>query len=180
MIGIVMGSKSDLDIMRHAAETLETLGLEYEMRVLSAHRCPEAVVEWTTSARGRGMKALICGAGLAAHLAGVVAAGTTLPVLGVPMPGKTLGSADSLYSMVQMPKGIPVATFAIGRSGAINAALFAAAIIAVHDADLATRLANHRESLKDAVLADDAKLQGALQGRSTDEPLAAVIEKAKA
>ncbi len=167
-----MGSKSDLPTMRHAAETLEVIGLPYELRIISAHRRPDATMEWAQGARERGLKVLIAGAGLAAHLPGVVAACTTLPVLGVPMGGSSLSGADSLYSIVQMPRGIPVGTLAIGRSGAVNAALMAASIIAVHDDELAKRLAEHRQSLRAQVTADDESLQKALEARADGQSLA--------
>ena len=133
MIGIVMGSTSDWETMKAAAKVLEEFGVPYEAKAMSAHRTPHAVAEWAPSAQKNGMKAIIAAAGGAAHLAGVVAAHTTLPVLGVPMPSKHLQGLDSLLSTVQMPKGIPVATFAIGEAGAANAALFAVALLALSD-----------------------------------------------
>jgi len=151
MIGIVMGSTSDWETMKAAAKTLEEFGVPYEAKALSAHRTPELVAEWAKSAAGRGMKAIIAGAGGAAHLAGVVAAHTTLPVLGVPMPSKHLQGLDSLLSTVQMPKGIPVATFAIGEAGAANAALFAVAMLALSDKALAQKLADFRKKQSEAV-----------------------------
>ena len=151
MIGIVMGSTSDWETMKAAAKTLEEFGVPYEAKALSAHRTPELVAEWAKSAAGRGMKAIIAGAGGAAHLAGVVAAHTTLPVLGVPMPSKHLQGLDSLLSTVQMPKGIPVATFAIGEAGAANAALFAVAMLALGDKALAQKLAEFRKKQSEAV-----------------------------
>jgi 5-(carboxyamino)imidazole ribonucleotide mutase len=171
VISIVMGSASDLSTMRHAAETLETLGIRYEMKVLSAHRTPDAVHAYTTSARDRGIKVMIAAAGGAAHLAGVIAALTTLPVLGVPIHSASLGGVDSLYSMVQMPGGIPVGTLAVGKAGAINAALLAAAILALSDEGLTQRLAQHREELKDKALSDNARLEKALAGRAPGSPL---------
>jgi 5-(carboxyamino)imidazole ribonucleotide mutase len=134
LVGIIMGSASDWETMQHAAQTLDSLGIAYEKRVISAHRTPKLMYEWGGSARDRGLKVVIAGAGGAAHLAGVAAALTPLPVLGVPMESASLKGLDSLLSMVQMPGGIPVATFAIGKPGAINAALFAAAILALGDA----------------------------------------------
>ena len=131
VIGIVMGSTSDWETMKAAAKVLEEFGVPYEAKAMSAHRTPHAVAEWASSAQKNGMKAIIAAAGGAAHLAGVVAAHTTLPVLGVPMPSKHLQGLDSLLSTVQMPKGIPVATFAIGEAGAANAALFAVALLAL-------------------------------------------------
>jgi len=151
MIGIVMGSTSDWETMKAAAKTLEEFGVPYEAKALSAHRTPELVADWAKSAAGRGMKAIIAGAGGAAHLAGVVAAHTTLPVLGVPMPSKHLQGLDSLLSTVQMPKGIPVATFAIGEAGAANAALYAVAILALSDKALAQKLAEFRKKQSEAV-----------------------------
>ncbi len=151
MIGIVMGSTSDWETMKAAAKMLDEFGVPYEAKSMSAHRTPELVAEWATSAAKRGLKAIIAGAGGAAHLAGVVAAHTTLPVLGVPMPSKHLQGLDSLLSTVQMPKGIPVATFAIGEAGAANAALFVVAILALSDSKLATKLAEFRKKQSEAV-----------------------------
>lgn len=139
-IGIIMGSRSDWPTMRHAAEILETLAVPFETRVVSAHRTPHRMVEYATGARGRGLAAIIAGAGGAAHLPGMVAALTPVPVLGVPVESAALRGVDSLHSIVQMPGGIPVATFAIGKAGAINAALFAAAMLAVSDPAVAARL----------------------------------------
>lgn len=139
-IGIIMGSRSDWPTMRHAAEILETLAVPFETRVVSAHRTPHRMVEYATGARGRGLAAIIAGAGGAAHLPGMVAALTPLPVLGVPVESAALRGVDSLHSIVQMPGGVPVATFAIGKAGAINAALFAAAMLAISDPALAARL----------------------------------------
>ena len=129
LVGIIMGSKTDLEVLNGAVEILKEFGIEHEVRVLSAHRTPEQVLEWSSSAESRGLEVLIAGAGGAAHLPGVVAAKTVLPVLGVPVPSTTLGGADALLSIVQMPKGIPVGTLAIGKSGAANAALLAIAIL---------------------------------------------------
>jgi len=143
MVGIIMGSKSDRDTMRPAAEILDELGIRYEFRVVSAHRTPVAMVEYAQSARDRGISVIIAGAGGAAHLPGMVASLTTLPVIGVPVMTKTLSGVDSLYSIVQMPPGIPVATMAIG--GAKNAGLLAARILAVHNPELATKLAAFSE-----------------------------------
>ncbi len=151
MIGIVMGSTSDWETMKAAAKTLQAFGVPYEAKALSAHRTPDLVAAWARSAHERGLKCLIAGAGGAAHLAGVVAAHTTLPVLGVPMPSKHLQGLDSLLSTVQMPKGIPVATFAIGEAGAANAALFAIAMLALEDAGLAKKLADFRLQQAEAV-----------------------------
>jgi 5-(carboxyamino)imidazole ribonucleotide mutase len=152
LIGIVMGSSSDWETMKAAAKMLEEFGVAYEAKAMSAHRTPQAVAEWTESAPKRGMKCLIAAAGGAAHLAGVVAAHTTLPVLGVPMPSKHLQGLDSLLSTVQMPKGIPVATFAIGEAGAANAALFAIALLALSDPDLQKKLSDFRVKQTEAVL----------------------------
>jgi len=151
VIGIVMGSSSDWETMKAAAKMLDEFGVPYETKAMSAHRTPELVAEWATGAAKRGLKAIIAGAGGAAHLAGVVAAHTTLPVLGVPIPSKHLQGLDSLLSTVQMPKGIPVATFAIGEAGAANAALYAVAILALSDSKLATRLADFRKKQSEAV-----------------------------
>jgi 5-(carboxyamino)imidazole ribonucleotide mutase len=152
LVGIVMGSSSDWETMKAAAKMLEEFGVAYEAKAMSAHRTPQAVAEWTESAPRRGMKCLIAAAGGAAHLAGVVAAHTTLPVLGVPMPSKHLQGLDSLLSTVQMPKGIPVATFAIGEAGAANAALFAIALLALSDPDLQKKLTDFRVKQTEAVL----------------------------
>ena len=137
LVGILMGSDSDWPVMRACAETLKRFDIAYEARVLSAHRTPDAALDYAASAQERGMKVLIGAAGGAAHLAGVLAAKTALPVLAVPMPSKHLQGLDSLLAMVQMPGGIPVATFAIGEAGAVNAALFAVAMLALSDAELA-------------------------------------------
>ena len=152
VIGIVMGSTSDWETMKAAAKVLEEFGVPYEAKAMSAHRTPHAVAEWATSAQKNGMKAIIAAAGGAAHLAGVVAAHTTLPVLGVPMPSKHLQGLDSLLSTVQMPKGIPVATFAIGEAGAGNAALFAVALLALSDSGMAKKLADFRVKQTESVL----------------------------
>ena len=151
LVGIVMGSASDWDVMREAAKQLSDFAVPYEARVLSAHRSPDALFEWVERLSAGGAKCFIAGAGGAAHLAGVVAAKTTVPVLGVPMPSKYLQGLDSLLSMVQMPKGIPVATLAIGEAGAANAGLFAVAMLAQSDARLARRLAGFRSSQAKAV-----------------------------
>ncbi len=151
-VGIVMGSTSDWETMKAAAKMLEEFGVAYDAKAMSAHRTPHQVAEWAEGAAGRGMKAIIAAAGGAAHLAGVVAAHTTLPVLGVPMPSKHLQGLDSLLSTVQMPKGIPVATLAIGEAGAANAALFAVAVLALSDAGLAAKLAEFRRKQTEAVL----------------------------
>lgn len=151
VVGIIMGSQSDWETMRHAAETLDKLSIPHEVRVASAHRTPNRVHQYATTAQQRGLKTIIAGAGGAAHLAGVVAALTPLPVLGVPMQTSSLGGLDSLLSIVQMPAGIPVATFAIGRAGAVNAALLAAAFIALSDPEVARSLAEFRRAQSEAV-----------------------------
>ena len=152
MIGIVMGSSSDWETMKAAAKMLEEFGVKYEAKAMSAHRTPHAVAEWASNAQKNGMKAIIAAAGGAAHLAGVVAAHTTLPVLGVPMPSKHLQGLDSLLSTVQMPKGIPVATFAIGDAGAANAALFAVALLSLSNSELQKKLTDFRRKQTEAVL----------------------------
>ncbi len=144
LVGILMGSRSDWATMRHVSETLEKFGVPSESRVLSAHRTPKETAEYVASAAGRGIEVLVAGAGGAAHLAGVAAAHTTLPVLGVPMESASLKGLDSLLSTAQMPGGIPVATFAIGKPGAVNAALFAVAVLALSRPDLARKLARFR------------------------------------
>jgi 5-(carboxyamino)imidazole ribonucleotide mutase len=152
LVGIIMGSKSDWETMRHAAEMLDRLQVPYEKRVISAHRTPDVAFEYAGTAEERGLKVIIAGAGGAAHLAGVTAAKTTLPVLGVPMESKALRGLDSLLSTVQMPAGIPVGTLAIGEAGAKNAALLAAAILATHDPALRDRLKQFRQQQSQAVL----------------------------
>ena len=147
-----MGSTSDWETMKAAAKVLEEFGVPYEAKAMSAHRTPHAVAEWAAGAQKNGKKAIIAAAGGAAHLAGVVAAHTTLPVLGVPMPSKHLQGLDSLLSTVQMPKGIPVATFAIGEAGAANAALFAVALLALSDTTLNKKLSDFRAKQTEAVL----------------------------
>jgi 5-(carboxyamino)imidazole ribonucleotide mutase len=151
LVGIVMGSQSDWDVMKHAAQQLKDFGIAFEARALSAHRTPDLLVEWIDERVAAGAKCFIAGAGGAAHLAGVVAAKTALPVLAVPMPSKYLQGLDSLLSMVQMPKGIPVATFAIGEGGAANAGLFAVAVLALEDPKLAQALQAFRSAQADAV-----------------------------
>jgi 5-(carboxyamino)imidazole ribonucleotide mutase len=152
-VGVVMGSSSDWEVMQHAALLLKQLGIPFEARVVSAHRTPDLLYEYASTAEARGLKAIIAGAGGAAHLPGMIAAKTIVPVLGVPVPSKYLKGMDSLLSIVQMPKGIPVATFAIGEAGATNAALFAAALIARYDAGLAAQLNDFRRGQSDSVLA---------------------------
>ncbi len=151
-IGIIMGSNSDWAVMEHAARVLEQFGVAYEAKVVSAHRTPDLMFEYAKSAQARGLQAIIAGAGGAAHLPGMVASQTTLPVLGVPVPSKYLRGEDSLLSIVQMPKGVPVATFAIGEAGAANAALFAVSLLANHDAALAQKLADFRARQTQTVL----------------------------
>ncbi|EGC18512.1 N5-carboxyaminoimidazole ribonucleotide mutase [Kingella denitrificans] len=151
-IGIIMGSNSDWAVMEHAARMLEQFGVAYEAKVVSAHRTPDLMFEYAKSAQQRGLQAIIAGAGGAAHLPGMVASQTPLPVLGVPVPSKYLRGEDSLLSIVQMPKGVPVATFAIGEAGAANAALFAVSLLANHDAALAQKLADFRTRQTQTVL----------------------------
>jgi 5-(carboxyamino)imidazole ribonucleotide mutase len=156
LVGIVMGSANDWDVMQHAARQLKDFGVSFESKALSAHRTPELLAAYVRDAAAGGTKCFIAGAGGAAHLAGVIAALTTVPVLAVPIPSKHLQGLDSLLSMVQMPKGIPVATFAIGEAGAANAALFAVAMLALNDPGLAARLRAFRE--KQAEIVKAAKL----------------------
>ena len=144
LIGIVMGSHSDWPVMQKAADILTEFGVSFEAQVVSAHRMPDDMFRYAEAAQGRGLRAIIAGAGGAAHLPGMIAAKTIVPVLGVPVPSKHLAGLDSLYSIVQMPKGIPVATFAIGEAGAANAALFAVALLASTDTELATKLLAYR------------------------------------
>jgi 5-(carboxyamino)imidazole ribonucleotide mutase len=158
-IAILMGSDSDWETLQHTEQTLTGFDLRCEVRVMSAHRTPEAVAEFAREAEGRGVKVLIAAAGGAAHLAGVVAAHTTLPVIGVPVKGWALDGLDSLLSTVQMPGGIPVATVAIGKAGAVNAAILAVQILALHDTALRRRLKEHKASLKDKVVDGDRRVQ---------------------
>ena len=153
VVGVVMGSKSDWDVMQHAAKVLKDFGVPYEAQVVSAHRTPDLMFDYAQQARGRGLACIIAGAGGSAHLPGMIASKTTLPVLGVPVPSRHLAGQDSLYSIVQMPKGIPVATFAIGEAGAANAALFAVSLLATADASLAQKLADYRQGLREQVAA---------------------------
>ena len=152
-VGVVMGSNSDWPVMKNAVEQLEAFGIEYEARVVSAHRTPDLLFEYAATARERGLACIIAGAGGAAHLPGMLASKTTLPILGVPVNSKYLKGMDSLLSIVQMPKGIPVATFAIGEPGAANAGLYAASILAVQDDALAEKLADFRAEQQEKVLA---------------------------
>jgi 5-(carboxyamino)imidazole ribonucleotide mutase len=154
LVGIIMGSQSDWETMRHASETLEQLGVSHDVRVVSAHRTPDLLYEYAAAAVERGLKVIIAGAGGAAHLPGMTAAKTRVPVLGVPVQSKALSGRDSLLSIVQMPAGIPVGTMAIGKAGAINAALLAAAIVANDDADVAAALDRYRQDQTDRVLAN--------------------------
>jgi len=163
VIGIIMGSDSDMDIMREACSTLDSFGIAYEVIIASAHRTPARAARWAESASGRGLKAIIAGAGWAAHLAGVIAAGTLLPVIAVPIDSSPLNGLDALLSMVQMPPGIPVATMAIGKGGARNAALFAVQILAVTDSALAKKLGDYRRSMEQQVIAKDAEVQKKLR-----------------
>lgn len=158
LVGIIMGSRSDWDTMQHAVQTLADLGVPHEARVVSAHRTPDLLFDYAEAAAARGLRIIIAGAGGAAHLPGMCAAKTRLPVLGVPVQSKALNGLDSLLSIVQMPAGIPVGTVAIGRAGAINAALFAAAMLATDDAGLATRLDAFRSEQTRKVL-EDAPLE---------------------
>jgi len=153
VVGIVMGSNSDWDVMQHAAQQMKDFGVAYEARVVSAHRTPDLLYEYAEAAAGRGLQCIIAGAGGAAHLPGMLAAKTTVPVLGVPVPSRHLKGLDSLLSIVQMPKGVPVATFAIGEAGAANAALFAIAMIARADERLSKRLDAFRSKQTRAVRA---------------------------
>jgi 5-(carboxyamino)imidazole ribonucleotide mutase len=153
LVGIIMGSSSDWETLRSAAEILEQLGVAHEVQVVSAHRTPDLMFEYASGAAARGLEVLIAGAGGAAHLPGMCAAKTSLPVLGVPVQSRTLNGLDSLLSIVQMPAGVPVATFAIGNAGATNAALFAASILAARYPGIAKALQSHREAQTQAVLA---------------------------
>ena len=152
-IAVVMGSQSDWPIMKHAVEQLESFGVEYEAKVVSAHRTPELLFEFAETARDNGFAVIIAGAGGAAHLPGMLASKTTLPVLGVPVPSRYLKGMDSLLSIVQMPKGIPVATYAIGEAGAANAALSAISMLAINNESLANKLAEFREKQQESVFA---------------------------
>lgn len=152
VVGVVMGSNSDWAIMSRAVEQLEAFGIPHEYKVVSAHRTPDLLFEYASSAQQRGLKVIIAGAGGAAHLPGMLAAKTTLPVLGVPVPSRYLKGVDSLHSIVQMPAGIPVATFAIGEAGATNAALFAISILANNDPELAKKLTDFRETQRQTAM----------------------------
>jgi 5-(carboxyamino)imidazole ribonucleotide mutase len=152
-VGVIMGSRSDWETMKHCCDTLEDLGVRFESKVVSAHRTPELMVEYANTAADRGLRVIVAGAGGAAHLPGMTAANTDLPVLGVPIESKALKGMDSLLSIVQMPAGVPVGTLAIGHSGAINAALLAAQIVALEDEDVRERLRKFREAQTENVLA---------------------------
>jgi 5-(carboxyamino)imidazole ribonucleotide mutase len=154
LVGVIMGSQSDWETMRHAADILTAFGVEHESRVVSAHRTPEWMAEYATSAASRGLEVIIAGAGGAAHLPGMVAAHTILPVIGVPVQSAALNGLDSLLSIVQMPKGVPVATVAIGPAGAANAGLLAVAILATSRPELRTKLAEYRHSIAETVRRD--------------------------
>jgi phosphoribosylaminoimidazole carboxylase PurE protein len=164
LVSIVMGSDSDLEIMREAGKPLHEFGIAYEMDVTSAHRSPERTADFARKAAGRGIRVIIAGAGGAAHLAGVIAAHTTLPVIGVPIPSTSLQGMDSLLATVQMPAGIPVATVAIGKPGATNAGILAAQIIALSDGGVAKKLDAHKEKLAAGVAEKSEKLRKSLQG----------------
>lgn len=159
LVGIVMGSDSDFPVMSETGKTLTKFGIAYEMEVLSAHRTPARAHEYATTAVKRGLKVMIAAAGAAAHLAGVMAANTTLPVIGVPMASSTLNGLDALLATVQMPGGIPVATMAIDKAGAVNAAIFAAEILALSDVEIARKLVAHKEDLAKSVAEKNARLQ---------------------
>jgi 5-(carboxyamino)imidazole ribonucleotide mutase len=154
LVGVIMGSKSDWDTMRHAVETLESFDVPYEKRIVSAHRTPGLLAEYASTAEGRGLEVIIAGAGGAAHLPGMAAANTALPVLGVPVESHALKGMDSLLSIVQMPGGVPVATFAIGKAGAINAALFAVAILSAQRPELREKLRAWRTAQTERVLSE--------------------------
>lgn len=158
VVGVVMGSISDWSVMEHAAQVLEELGIAHERKIVSAHRMPVEMADYAAAAADRGMRAIIAGAGGAAHLPGMLAAHTLVPILGVPIPATALQGMDALLSIVQMPAGVPVATFAIGKPGAINAALFAAALLAADDTEVARKLAARRARSHDEALASQGQL----------------------
>src|SRR6202167_3032706 len=164
-VGVLMGSDTDLPVMSEAGKVLDKFGIGYEMEVMSAHRTPVRAHEYATTAQSRGLKVLIAAAGAAAHLAGVIAANTTLPVIGVPMGTSSLNGLDALLSTVQMPGGIPVATMAIDKAGAVNAAIFAAEILGLSDPDIARKLVKHKEELAQSVTEKNARLQQQLAQR---------------
>src|SRR5688572_22863898 len=162
-IGILMGSDSDLEVMREAEKRLDSFGVTYETRIMSAHRTPDKAAEYAATAEQRGLEVIICGAGAAAHLAGAIAANTTLPVIGVPIDSSSLKGLDALLATAQMPAGIPVATMAIGKAGAANAGIFAAQIIARKDAELSAKLAQSKKEMAAGVEERDRKLQNEKQ-----------------
>ena len=159
LVGIIMGSDSDYDTVEPAAQTLREFGIPYEIAVVSAHRTPERMVDYAKSAEARGLAVILAAAGGAAHLPGMVSSLTSLPVLGIPVLSKALSGVDSLLSIVQMPAGVPTATFSIGRAGATNAALFAVRILALHDASLASKLAAHRKASAERALEGDTRVK---------------------
>ena len=163
VVSIVMGSDSDLEIMRETGKALEELGIAYEIDVTSAHRSPDRTADYARKAAGRGIRVIVAGAGGAAHLAGVIAAHTTLPVIGVPLPSTSLQGMDSLLATVQMPAGIPVATVAIGKPGATNAGILAAQILALSDSGLAKKMAGHKEKLARGVEEKSKKLKNSIE-----------------
>jgi 5-(carboxyamino)imidazole ribonucleotide mutase len=165
LVGIVMGSDSDLEIMEEAFQVLESFHVNYEARILSAHRSPRKTAEYARDAAVRGIKVLIAGAGWAAHLAGVVASETILPVIGIPIASSPLQGVDALYATVQMPPGVPVATMAIGKGGARNAALFAVQILALNDSALADKFRRHKERMVEQISEKDGKLQDQIINR---------------
>ena len=158
-VAVLMGSKSDLTVMEESAATLKQFGLDCEMRIMSAHRTPEEVLAFSKDAKANGFSVIIAGAGMAAHLAGVVAAHTTLPVIGVPIASSSLGGLDALLAMVQMPPGVPVATMGIGKAGAKNAALLAVEILALNDEALRKKLAQYRSGMRKTVLEEDDSIK---------------------
>ena len=162
-VGILMGSDSDLEVMREAEKRLDNFGVSYETRIMSAHRTPEKAAEYAATAEQRGLQVIICGAGAAAHLAGAIAANTTLPVIGIPIDSSSLKGLDALLATVQMPAGIPVATMAIGKAGAANAGIFAAQIIARKNAQVAAKLAQAKNEMVRGVEERDRKLQSERQ-----------------
>ena len=164
MVAVIMGSKSDLDIVQGTFDILEKFDIPFEARVLSAHRTPDEAADYAKSARERGIKIIICAAGMAAHLGGVVAAHTTLPVIGVPVASAPFNGRDALFSFVQMPPGIPVATVTAGKAGGKNAALYAASILALSDEKIAQKLADFRQEQRETVLKADEELQKAIEG----------------
>lgn len=163
-VAVIMGSMSDLDIVQGTFDTLEEFGIPFEARVLSAHRTPDEAAEFAKSAASRGVKVIICAAGMAAHLGGVIAAHTTLPVIGVPVASAPFNGLDALFSFVQMPPGIPVATVTAGKAGGKNAALYAASILALGDEKIAAKLADFRKAQREKVLKADEELQKAIEG----------------